>query len=121
MIVRRTLPSRERRMVGAWCFLDAYGPEDLSTRAGMRVPPHPHIGLQTGGWVVAGAIERRDSLGSYQVVRPGELSLMTAGRGIAHSELTPPVHSPVLHGVQLWIALPDAVRGIDPAFAHHAD
>src|SRR5687767_6261203 len=121
MIVTRTLPNRERRMVGALCFLDAYGPEDLTAREGMRVPPHPHIGLQTVSWLIAGEIEHRDSLGSHQLVRPGELSIMTAGQGIAHSEVTPAEHSPLLHGVQLWVALPDSARQVGPDFAHHAD
>lgn len=121
MLVRRSLPNRYRRMVGAWCFADAYGPADLTTRPGMRVPPHPHIGLQTVSWLVRGEILHRDSLGNEQYVRPGELNLMTAGRGIAHSEETPADHTPILHGVQLWVALPDAHRDGPAGFAHHAD
>ena len=108
-------------MVGAWCFLDAYGPHDLTGSAGMRVGPHPHLGLQTVSWLVAGEILHRDSLGSLQEIRPGQLNLMTAGRGISHSEETPATHSGVLQGVQLWVALPDADRDVPPAFAHHAD
>jgi redox-sensitive bicupin YhaK (pirin superfamily) len=119
--VTRTLPNRQRRTVGAWCFLDAYGPHDLSGSAGMRVGPHPHTGLQTVSWLVAGEIEHRDSLGSRQDIRPGQLNLMTAGRGIAHSEQTPAEHGGVLQGVQLWVALPNADRDVPPAFAHHAD
>jgi len=119
MLVTRTLPHRDRRMVGAWCFVDQYGPEDISTGPGMRIPPHPHTGLQTVSWLVSGEIRHRDSLSSRQLVGPGELSLMTAGRAIAHAEETPPEHSPILHGVQLWIALPDAQRNVDPHFAHH--
>jgi quercetin 2,3-dioxygenase len=119
--VTRTLPNRGRRMVGAWCFLDAYGPHDLGVSDGMRVGPHPHTGLQTVTWLVAGEVLHRDSLGNVQEIRPGALNLMTAGRGIAHAEQTPPGHSPVLHGVQLWVALPHAVRDMPPAFAHHAD
>ena len=121
MPVRRSLPNRYRRMVGAWCFADAYGPTDLTAREGMRVPPHPHIGLQTVSWLVRGEILHRDSLGNEQYVRPGELNLMTAGRGIAHSEETPQEHTPILHGAQLWVALPDAHRDGPPGFAHHAD
>ena len=121
MAVTRTLPHKRRRMVGAWCFLDAYGPQDLAAGPGMRVGPHPHIGLQTVSWLVAGEILHRDSLGSLREVRPGQLNLMTAGRGIAHSEETPARHSGVLQGVQLWVALPDAARHRPPAFAHHAD
>jgi redox-sensitive bicupin YhaK (pirin superfamily) len=119
--VSRTLPHRRRRMIGAWCFLDAYGPHHLAGTAGMRVGPHPHIGLQTVSWLVAGEILHRDSLGSLREVRPGQLNLMTAGRGISHSEETPARHSGVLHGVQLWVALPAATRDVPPAFAHHAD
>jgi redox-sensitive bicupin YhaK (pirin superfamily) len=121
MVVTRTLPHRDRRMVGAWCFVDQYGPEDVSTSAGMRVPPHPHTGLQTVSWLVEGDVLHRDSLGSHQRVRPGQLSLMTAGKGISHSEESPPDRSPVLHGVQLWVALPDDDRQVHPHFEHHAD
>ncbi|HEU4349259.1 MAG TPA: pirin family protein [Actinoplanes sp.] len=121
MTVTRTLPNKRRRTVGAWCFLDAYGPDDLDGTPGMRVGPHPHLGLQTVSWLVAGEILHRDSLGSLQLIRPGQLNLMTAGRGIAHSEETPAVHSGVLQGVQLWVALPSTHRDVPPAFTHHAD
>jgi redox-sensitive bicupin YhaK (pirin superfamily) len=121
MTVTRTLPNKRRRMVGAWCFLDAYGPDDLAGSPGMRVGPHPHIGLQTVSWLVAGEILHRDSLGNRQEIRPGQLNLMTAGRGIAHSEETPAGHSGTLQGVQLWVALPNADRDVPPAFTHHAD
>ncbi|XVV09129.1 pirin family protein [Actinoplanes sp. CA-131856] len=119
--VTRLLPAKGRRMVGAWCFLDAYGPVDISGGPGMRVAPHPHTGLQTVTWLLRGEVLHRDVLGSVQEIRPGQLNLMTAGRGIAHSEETPVEHSPILHGVQLWVALPHAVRDMAPAFAHHAD
>lgn len=119
--VTRTLPHKQRRMVGAWCFLDAYGPQALGATAGMRIGPHPHTGLQTVSWLVAGEILHRDSLGSLREIRPGQLNLMTAGRGIAHSEESPAAHSPVLHGVQLWVALPAADRDVAPAFTHHDD
>ncbi|MGK5685551.1 pirin family protein [Actinoplanes sp. URMC 104] len=119
--VTRTLPNRRRRMVGAWCFLDAYGPHDLADSDGMRVGPHPHTGLQTVTWLLAGEVLHRDSLGTVQEIRPGRLNLMTAGRGISHSEETPREHTPVLHGVQLWVALPHAARDMPPAFAHHDD
>ncbi|XVU21931.1 pirin family protein [Actinoplanes sp. CA-054009] len=119
--VTRLLPAKGRRMVGAWCFLDAYGPVDISGTPGMRVAPHPHTGLQTVTWLLSGEVLHRDILGSVQEIRPGQLNLMTAGRGIAHSEETPAEHSPILHGVQLWVALPQAVRDMAPAFAHHAD
>jgi redox-sensitive bicupin YhaK (pirin superfamily) len=119
--VTRTLPNRARRMVGAWCFLDAYGPHDITGSAGMRVGPHPHTGLQTVTWLVAGEVLHRDTLGTVQEIRPGSLNLMTAGHGVAHSEETPRQHSAVLQGVQLWVALPHADRDMAPAFAHHAD
>jgi redox-sensitive bicupin YhaK (pirin superfamily) len=120
-LVNRTLPHRDRRMVGAWCFLDTYGPDAVITMPGMRVPPHPHIGLQTVSWLIEGAIEHRDTLGSLQIVRPGELNLMTAGRGIAHSEESPGERPPRLHGAQLWIALPDGARDVEPLFEHVVD
>ena len=117
--VRRLLPLRQRRMIGAWCFVDHFGPDDVAGRPGMQVPPHPHTALQTVTWLVDGTIEHRDSLGSHQVIGPGQLNLMTAGRGIAHSEFTPPEHPPSMHGLQLWIALPDDVRNDPPRFEHH--
>ena len=121
MTVRRLLPLRLRRSVGAWCFADHYGPMSVDGVTGMRVPPHPHIGLQTVTWLISGSVLHRDSLGSEQMIRPGQLNLMTAGRGIAHSEESPAEHDPSLHGVQLWVALPDASRHTEPAFAHHAE
>jgi quercetin 2,3-dioxygenase len=121
MTVRRLLPLRTRRSVGAWCFVDHYGPESVDGVAGMQVPPHPHIGLQTVTWLLTGNVLHRDSLGSEQMIRPGQLNLMTAGRGIAHAEESPAEHDPFLHGVQLWVALPDADRHVGPAFEHHSD
>lgn len=115
LTVRRTLPHKRIRTVGAWCFLDHFGPDDLT----MSVPPHPHIGLQTVSWLFTGQVEHRDSLGSFQRIRAGELNLMTAGNGIAHSEYS--VGSGTLHGAQLWVALTDEQRNRPPAFAHHAD
>ncbi len=120
-VVRRLLPTMGRRMVGAWCFVDHYGPDDIAREPGMQVPPHPHTGLQTVSWLLDGEVHHRDSLGSDVVVRPGELGLMTAGAAIAHSEQSPDPHAPVLHGAQLWVALPDAQRHRAPSFAHHAD
>jgi redox-sensitive bicupin YhaK (pirin superfamily) len=121
LTVRRLLPLRLRRSVGAWCFIDHYGPESVDGRMGMQVPPHPHIGLQTVTWLLAGNVLHRDSLGSEQMIRPGQLNLMTAGRGIAHAEESPAVHDPVLHGVQLWVALPEVSRQVAPKFEHHAE
>jgi quercetin 2,3-dioxygenase len=120
MTVRRMLPLRTRRSVGAWCFIDHYGPMDVDGVSGMNVPPHPHIGLQTVTWLLAGNVLHRDSLGSEQLIRPGQLNLMTSGRGIAHAEESPANSEPILHGVQLWVALPDASRRVEPAFEHHA-
>jgi quercetin 2,3-dioxygenase len=120
-VVRRLLPHRGRRMIGPWCFLDHFGPDDVVSSPGMRVPPHPHIGLQTVTWLVEGEVLHRDSLGHLQAVRPGELNLMTSGRGIAHSEESPLGRPPVLHGLQLWVALPDSARNAEPGFAHYRD
>jgi quercetin 2,3-dioxygenase len=119
--VRRLLPRRARRLVGPWCFLDVFGPVRQAGLKPMDVPPHPHIGLQTVTWLFAGDALHRDSLGSEALAVPGTLNLMTAGRGIAHSEETPSGAVGVVHGVQLWIALPDAHRDVAPAFAHYAE
>lgn len=119
MNVRRTLPSRGRSLIGAWCFLDHYGPDDISETGGMKVAPHPHTGLQTVSWLFTGEIEHRDSAGNRAMVRPGEVNLMTGGRGISHSEISTDI-TPVLHGAQLWVALPDSDRDTAPGFQHHA-
>ncbi|MDM7486908.1 pirin family protein [Rhodococcus sp. GXMU-t2271] len=118
MPVRRTLPQRARSLVGAWCFADHYGPDDVAATGGMDVAPHPHTGLQTVSWLFAGEIEHRDSLGKHAFVRPGELNLMTGGHGIAHSEVSTSATT-VLHGVQLWVALPDAHRDAPRDFRHY--
>jgi redox-sensitive bicupin YhaK (pirin superfamily) len=119
MTVRRTLPQRERSLIGAWCFLDHYGPDDVAETGGMSVAPHPHTGLQTVSWLFTGEIEHRDSAGHHALVRPGELNLMTAGRGISHSEVSTAATT-TLHGAQLWVALPDAARDGTPGFEHYA-
>ncbi|MCP2257672.1 hypothetical protein LX15_001357 [Streptoalloteichus tenebrarius] len=119
--VRRLLPHRQRRMVGAWCFVDHFGPDDVTGRPGMQVPPHPHTGLQTVTWLVDGLIEHRDSLGSHQTIEPGQLNLMTSGHGIAHSEYTPTEHPAGMHGLQLWVALPEQARHTAARFEHHAE
>ncbi len=119
MTVRRTLPSRGRPFIGPWCFLDHYGPDQVRETGGMDVAPHPHCGLQTVSWLFRGEIEHRDSLGTHQLVLPGELNLMTAGHGIAHSEVSTRATT-ILHGVQLWVALPPDKRDTDPAFQHFA-
>lgn len=118
--VRRTLPSRDLAFVGAWCFADHYGPQPVRSAAdGMDVPPHPHTGLQTVSWLFDGHVEHRDSGGVHAVIHPGEINLMTSGHGIAHSEVSTP-DTGVLHGVQLWIALPGRFRDTARAFQHHA-
>src|ERR1700742_2066938 len=115
--VQRTLPQRQRSLIGAWCFIDHYGP----VTARMDVPPHPHTGLQTVSWLFSGAVEHRDSAGVHAIVRAGELNLMTAGAGICHSEVSVASEpDAVLHGAQLWVALPDAARGAVRDFAHYA-
>lgn len=116
MRVDRLLPHRSLPTVGAWCFLDLFGPQ----RTGMRVLPHPHIGLQTVTWPLTGEIRHRDSLGSDVVIRPGGLNLMTAGRGVAHSEVSAAGAAP-LHGLQLWLALPAERAGMEPAFEQHTE
>ena len=103
--VWRTLPHRDLPTVGAWCFVDHFGP----TEETMTVLPHPHTGLQTVTWPLSGEVRHRDNLGSDVVLRPGELNLMTAGDGVAHSEFS--VGGPgIMHGIQLWVALPDGPR-----------
>jgi redox-sensitive bicupin YhaK (pirin superfamily) len=119
--VRRALPRRGRRTIGAWCFLDHMGPADVSSESGMDVAPHPHLGLQTVTWLLAGEVVHRDSLGSEQVIRPGELNLMTAGRGVSHSEENTHRYDGSLQGVQLWVALPAETRDDGPGFEHHRE
>ncbi len=114
--IKRALPIRDRRMVGPWCFLDRFGPLAFAGDQPMDVPPHPHIGLQTVTWLLEGEVLHRDSLGSEALVGPGGVNVMTAGRGIAHAEQTPIRNSGRLSGIQLWIALPDVHRHIDPSF-----
>ena len=118
--VRRALPRRNRRMVGAWCFIDHMGPATVDEH-GLAVAPHPHIGLQTVTWLLTGEALHRDSLGTEQVIVPGQLNLMTAGHGVAHSEEGTGSYRGELHGVQLWVAQPDHTRHGLPAFEHHAD
>ena len=120
LAVRRLLPRRQRRLVGPWCFFDLFGPLQFAAGKPLDVPPHPHIGLQTVTWLLEGEALHNDSLGSQATAVPGALNLMTSGRGIAHAEETPPTNSGRLHGVQLWIALPDAQRDGPPAFDHYA-
>lgn len=116
--VRRALPTRRLRTVGAWCFLDHLGPDDVTAGAGPAVGPHPHTGLQTVTWLVAGELVHRDGLGTEQPIRPGQLNVMGAGRGIAHSEDLPTARPRWLHGTQLWVAQPPATRTGAPSFTH---
>lgn len=116
--VRRALPRRDRRTVGSWCFADHMGPTTDDVGPG-GIGPHPHIGLQTVTWLVAGELLHRDSLGTEQTITPGQLNLMTAGHGVAHAEEAVP-GSGRLHGIQLWVAQPDRTRHDGPAFEHHA-
>ncbi|MFE6667209.1 pirin family protein [Streptomyces sp. NPDC057697] len=118
MTVRRTLPQRGRTLIGAWCFADHYGPDDVAETGGMDVAPHPHTGLQTVSWLFGGEIEHRDSLGSHAFVRPGELNLMTGGHGISHTEVSTP-GTTILHGAQLWVALPGEHRHAERDFQHY--
>lgn len=113
--VMRVLPNKHRHFIGAWCFADAFGPADRAEYGAMDVPPHPHTGLQTVSWLVEGAIEHRDSAGGQHTVRPGGVNVMTAGRGIAHSEYQAD-DAQTLHGVQLWTVLPASERGREPSF-----
>ncbi|MFM6940218.1 MAG: pirin family protein [Rhodoluna sp.] len=116
--VRRTLPNARKRMIGAWAFADHIGPTIQDE--GMVIAAHPHTGLQTATWLFEGRFEHRDSIGTVQNIEPGQLNLMTAGRGIAHSELAIS-DSAILHSVQLWIALPDSVRKMAPEFEHQGN
>lgn len=121
MKIRRLLPHKKQRMIGAWCFFDHAGPADVSQGAGVRVGPHPHTGLQTFSWMVDGEILHRDSLGYKQLLKKGEVNLMTAGKGISHSEESPAERSPLLQLAQFWIALPNEKRFIEPAFTHYPE
>jgi redox-sensitive bicupin YhaK (pirin superfamily) len=119
--VNRTLPAKQRTMVGPFIFVDEFGPARLPAGRGMDVRPHPHINLATVTYLFEGAIEHRDSIGSHQVIEPGAINLMTAGSGIVHSERSPEAlrpQGPSLYGMQTWLALPDGREEVDPAFDH---
>lgn len=118
--VRRALPKRGRRTVGAWCFVDHLGPAQLDAQTAVEIGPHPHTGLQTVTWLLEGTQVHSDSLGTEQLIRPGQLNLMTAGGGVAHAEESLEYRGPV-HGVQLWVAQPEATRHGPADFEHHAD
>ena len=118
MPVQRSLPQRARSLIGAWCFLDFYGPVDVSRTGGMDVPRHPHTGLATVSWLFEGRIDHQDSAGNWATARPGDVNLMNAGTGITHSEYSTE-DTTVLHGAQLWYALPDEHRFSEPALHSH--
>jgi quercetin 2,3-dioxygenase len=117
--VRRALPRHDRRTVGAWCFIDHFGPVGAELSDSMQVGPHPHIGLQTVTWLLDGEVLHTDSIGSEQLIRPGQLNLMTAGRGVAHAESARPGSGS--HGIQLWVAQPESSRHGPADFEHHAE
>lgn len=121
MQVRRALPRRARRTVGAWCFADHMGPMTATPDVGADIGPHPHTGLQTVTWLTAGELLHRDSLGSEQPIRAGQLNLMTAGHGVSHAEQSTGSYEGTLAGIQLWVAQPEGTRHGPPAFEHHAE
>jgi quercetin 2,3-dioxygenase len=120
LAVRRVLPQRPRRTVGSWCFLDHAGPVPAEPGVSFGIGPHPHMGLQTVTWLLAGELLHLDSLGSEQLIRPGQLNLMTAGHGVSHAE-EDPARGGEVHAVQLWVAQPSATRDGPAAFEHHAE
>jgi quercetin 2,3-dioxygenase len=119
--VRRALPTKGHRTVGAWCFVDHMGPMSLDPEHSVDVAPHPHMGLQTVTWLFSGEFLHRDSLGSEQLIRAGQLNLMTSGHGVAHSEENPGRRSGELHGMQLWVAQPTSTREGGAGFEHFAE
>ncbi len=118
--VRRVLPQRPRRTVDSWCFVDHAGPVPVEPRAAFGIGPHPHMGLQTVTWLLAGELLHLDSLGSEQLIRPGQLNLMTAGHGVSHAE-EEPARAGEVHAVQLWVAQPAGTRDGPAAFEHRAE
>lgn len=119
-VIKRALPSRHKRMIGAWCFLDHAGPVSFPQGDGLDVGPHPHIGLQTFTWMIEGTLMHTDSIGSKQLIRPKQVNLMTAGQGISHTEVAPEQETH-MHAAQLWIALPDTKRNMPPRFDHYPE
>ena len=119
-VIKRALPSRHKRMIGAWCFLDHAGPASFPQGSGLDVGPHPHIGLQTFTWMIEGTMMHNDSIGSQQLIRPKQVNLMTSGYGISHTEVSPDTETQ-MHAAQLWIALPDDKLNMVPAFDHYPE
>jgi redox-sensitive bicupin YhaK (pirin superfamily) len=124
MWVRRALPAPGVGLIGPFIFVDQFGPAEFAAGAGLGIPPHPHAGISTVTWLFEGAIHHRDSLGTSAVIRPGQVNLMTAGRGITHSERSPEEFAGQvrrIYGMQTWLALPDGQEEMAPAFESHAD
>lgn len=119
--VRRALPQRTHRTIGAWCFADHMGPTSVTEEHGLDIGPHPHTGLATVTWLIEGEAVHRDSLGTEQLIRPGQLNLMSAGRGVAHAEEPTGAYRGILEGIQLWMAQPERSRHGARTFEHHAD
>lgn len=119
--IARLVPSRMRRTIGAWCFLDHAGPVNFAVGEGMNVGPHPHMGLQTFTWMIEGTVRHMDSLGNDQIIYPNQVNLMTAGKGISHAEISPTDKASTLHAAQLWIALEDSHRHMEPQFQNYPD
>ncbi|MPW44208.1 pirin family protein [Acinetobacter guerrae] len=119
-VIKRALPSRQKRMIGAWCFLDHAGPVTFPQGDGLDVGPHPHTGLQTFTWMIEGTMMHTDSLGTKQLIRPYQVNLMTAGHGISHTEVAPDSETK-MHAAQLWIALPDDKLNMPPQFDHYPE
>lgn len=119
-VIKRALPSKHKRMIGAWCFLDHAGPAHFPQGDGLDIGPHPHIGLQTFTWMIEGTMMHYDSLGNQQLLRPRQVNLMTAGYGISHAEVAPETETHI-HAAQLWIALPDDLINMAPAFEHYPE
>ncbi|GAC1370383.1 MAG: pirin family protein [Aquirhabdus sp.] len=119
--VVRLIPSRFQRTIGAWCFLDHAGPVNFPEGRGMHVHPHPHIGLQTFTWMIEGQVRHIDSLGNNQMIYPNQVNLMTAGKGISHAEISPIDKASKIHAAQLWIALDDQHRHMEPNFQNYPD
>jgi redox-sensitive bicupin YhaK (pirin superfamily) len=119
--IARMIPNRFQRTIGAWCFLDHAGPVNFAAGKGMHVSPHPHIGLQTFTWLIEGQVRHIDSLGNNQTIYPNQVNLMTAGRGISHAEISPTEQACTLHAAQLWIALDDNHRHMEPQFENYPE
>lgn len=119
IVLRRALPTRDRGMIGAWCFLEQAGPDEIGDGGGLRAGPQPYLGLQALTWMIEGELLYRDSLGNKQVFRGGELNVVTAGSGMTHSRESPSEQPGRIDAVQLWIALPETMRRCEPSFTNY--